>query len=201
MRDLADLYGLTIDALLPLDGFQKKRAENLIRALSESKHCQLDAFLFGIGILGVGRKTARDLADTFGSLDALINATEEQLIAIPEIGGVIAANVSEFFSFDENRAMIRRLLDAGVSPEYERSIKSDALLHQTVVITGTLPTLSRQEAEALVAAHGGHAASSVSKKTAFVVAGEKAGSKLQKAESLGIPVLTEAEFMKQIDSN
>ena len=94
--------------------------------------------------------------------------------------------------------MIRRLLDKGVAPVYERSIASDALMHQTVVITGTLPTLSRQEAEALVEAHGGHAAKSVSKKTAFIVAGEKAGSKLQKAQKLGIPVLTEREFKERI---
>ena len=94
--------------------------------------------------------------------------------------------------------MIRRLLDAGVAPAYETKVQSGALQNQTVVITGTLPTLSRQEAEALVAAHGGHAASAVSQKTAFVVAGEKAGSKLQKAEALGIPVLTEAEFLRRV---
>lgn len=198
IRDLADLYGLTVEKLLPLEGFQQKRAENLINALQESKHCSLDAFLFGLGIPNIGRKTARDLADTFGSLDALTAADEEQLIAIPDVGAIVTASILEFFSFTENRDMIRRLLDAGVAPVYERSIASDSLLHQTVVITGTLPTLSRQEAEALVTAHGGHAASSVSKKTAFVVAGDKAGSKLQKAETLGIPVLTEAEFLQKL---
>ena len=197
-RDPADLYGLTIEKLLPLEGFQQKRAENLINALAESKHCQLDQFLFGLGIPNVGRKTARDLADTFGTLDKLAQATEEQLLNIPEVGGVVAASITEFFSFPENRQMIARLLDAGVAPTYERSIQSDALMHQTVVITGTLETLSRQEAEALVEAHGGHAASAVSKKTGFVVAGEKAGSKLQKALKLGVPVLTEQEFLQKI---
>jgi len=199
IRDPADLYSLTVDAVLPLEGFQQKRAENLITALQKSRHCKLDAFLFGLGIPNVGRKTARDLADTFGSLDALQKASEDQLTAIPDVGATVAQSITEFFSFNENLLMIDRLLAAGVTPVYERNALSDALLHQTVVITGTLPTLSRQEAEALVAAHGGHAASAVSKKTAFVVAGEKAGGKLQKAESLGIPVLTEEEFLQRIE--
>jgi len=200
LRDPADLYGLTADQLLSLNkGFKQKRAENLIQSLTQSKHCALDAFLFGLGIPNIGRKTARDLADTFGTLDKLSEATEEQLLAIPEVGAVVAASITEFFSFDENLRMIRRLLDAGVTPEYERSLASDALMHQTVVITGTLTTLSRQEAEALVEAHGGHAASSVSKKTAFVVAGEKAGGKLEKARQLGVPVLTEQEFLKKLE--
>jgi len=197
-RDPADLYGLTADKLLALDGFKEKRADNLIQALQNSKQCSLDAFLFGLGIPNVGRKTARDLADTFGSLDTLAEATEEQLLAIPEVGGVVAGSIAEFFSFHENRQMVARLLDAGVTPVYERSIQSDALMHQTVVITGTLATLSRQDAEALVADHGGHAASSVSKKTSFLVAGDKAGSKLEKAQKLGVPVLTEKEFLDKI---
>lgn len=200
VRDPADLYGLTADALLKLDGFKHKRAENLIGALEASKRCQLDQFLFGLGIPNVGRKTARDLADTFGTLNALSDATEERLLLIPEVGGVVAQSVAEFFSFPENRDMIRRLLEAGVTPAYEHKLQSDALQGQTVVVTGTLPTLSREEAEALITAHGGHAASSVSKKTAFVVAGEKAGSKLQKALELGVPVLDEAEFRKRIGS-
>ena len=200
IRDLADLYGLTVKKLLPLEGFKQKRAENLINALQASKHCSLDAFLFGLGISNIGRKTAHDLADTFGSLDALTAANEEQLLAIPDIGSIVTASILEFFSFSENRDMIQRLLDAGVMPVYERNVASDALLHQTVVITGTLPTLSRQEAEALVATHGGHAASSVSKNTAFVVAGEKAGSKLQKAKTLSIPVLTEIEFLQKLEN-
>lgn len=199
MRDPADLYALTVDTLLSLGkGFKQKRAENLIHSLQESKHCALDAFLFGLGIPNVGRKTARDLADTFGTLEKLTEAAEEQLLAIPEVGGVVAASIAEFFSFPENRQMITRLLDAGVTPAYERSIRSDALMHQSVVITGTLETMSRQEAEALVAAHGGHAASAVSKKTSFVVAGDKAGSKLAKAQKLGVPVLTEREFLAKI---
>ena len=198
VRDPADLYRLHVNDLLALEGFQQKRAENLISALEASKHCTLDAFLFGIGIPNVGRKTARDLATDFGSLDALAAATEERLTAIPEIGGIVAASIVEFFSFDENREMIERLLTAGIQPQQENSAASDILAGQTVVVTGTLPTLGREEAEALIAAHGGRAAGSVSKKTSFVLAGEKAGSKLAKALELGIPVLTEAELLQKL---
>ena len=200
VRDPADLYRLTLNDLLPLDGFKQKRAENLLNALMQSKHCALDAFLFGIGIPNIGRKTARDLAKDFGSLDALAATTEERLTAIPEIGGIVAASIVEFFSFSENREMIDRLLAAGVIPEQENIAVSDVLSGQTIVVTGTLPTLGREEAEALIAAHGGHAAGSVSKKTSFVVAGDKAGSKLAKAASLGIPVLSESEFLAKLQA-
>ena len=113
---------------------------------------------------------------------------------------VVAASIVEFFSFAENREMVDRLLAAGVTPQQERTVASNALAGQTIVVTGTLPTLGREEAEALIAAHGGRAASSVSKKTSFVLAGEKAGSKLTKAESLGIPVLDEASFLKLLQA-
>lgn len=199
VRDCADLYALTAEQLLSLDGFQQKRAENLIAALDASRHCGLDAFLFALGIPNVGRKTARDLAGRFESLEALERADIEQLTAMDEVGDIVAGSIVEFFSFEENRKMIARLLEAGVQPTHESEKASDTLLGQTVVVTGTLPTLSREEAEALIVAHGGKAASSVSKKTGFVLAGEKAGSKLQKAESLGIPVLDEAEFLRRLE--
>ncbi len=199
VRDPADLYRLTAEQLLALEGFQQKRADNLIAALDKSRTCGLDAFLFAIGIPNVGRKTARDLATDFGNLDAVAAATEERLTAIPEIGGVVAASIVEFFSFAENREMIDRLLAAGVTPAQAEKASSDRLAGQTVVVTGTLPTLSREDAEALIAAHGGRAAGSVSKKTSFVLAGEKAGSKLSKAEELGIPVLDEAAFLAKIN--
>ena len=199
VRDCADLYRLTADDLLPLEGFQQKRADNLIAALDKSRHCALDAFLFALGIPNVGRKTARDLAQHFGSLERLKSATVEELTAIPDVGDIVATSIVEFFSFPENLEMIRRLLDAGVTPQHESDALSDALAGKTVVVTGTLPTLSRDEAEALIARHGGRAASSVSKKTSFVLAGEKAGSKLTKAESLGIPVIDEAAFLKMLE--
>lgn len=195
LRDCADLYRLTAADLLPLEGFQQKRAENLIAALDKSRHCPLDAFLFAVGIPNVGRKTARDLASHFGSLKAIQNATAEELTAIPDVGEIVATSVVEFFSFHENVEMIQRLLAAGVSPVHESDALSDALAGKTVVVTGTLPTLSREEAEKLIAQHGGKASGSVSKKTSFVLAGEKAGSKLTKAQALGIPVLDEPAFL------
>ncbi|MEG2604281.1 MAG: NAD-dependent DNA ligase LigA [Clostridia bacterium] len=198
LRDCADLYHLSISELLTLDGFQQKRAENLITALEQSRHCALDAFLFALGIPNVGRKTAKDLAVRFGSLDALKAATMEELTAIPEVGDIVANSIVEFFGFSENVEMVERLLAAGITPTHVRESLSDCLAGKTVVVTGALPTLSREEAEKLIALHGGHAASSVSKKTSFVLAGEKAGSKLAKAESLHIAVLDEAAFLKML---
>lgn len=199
VRDCADLYRLTVSDLLVLDGFKQKRAENLVSALEKSRTCTLDAFLFAIGIPNVGRKTARDLAGHFGSLEAVKAATLEELTAIPDVGDIVAASVVEFFSFHENLEMIDRLLAAGITPQHESDAVSDVLAGKTIVVTGTLPSLSREEAEKLIAAHGGKPSGSVSKKTAFVLAGEKAGSKLTKAQSLGIPVLDEAAFMSLID--
>lgn len=199
VRDCADLYRLTVDDLLPLEGFKQKRAENLIAALEKSRHCTLDAFLFALGIPNVGRKTARDLAVRFGSLNALKAANVDELTAIPDVGGIIASSVAEFFSFPENLAMIERLLSTGVTPIHQSENISQTLAGKIIVVTGTLPTLSRDEAEKLIAQHGGRASGSVSKKTTFVLAGEKAGSKLDKAQSLGIPILSEAEFRSMIE--
>ncbi len=199
LRDCSDLYRLTVNDLMPLEGFQKKRAENLIKAIDKSRECTLDAFLFGIGIPNVGRKTAKDLADRFASLDAVKAATLEELTAIPDVGEIVAASVVEFFAETENQAMVQRLLDADVRPKHESDRLSEVLLGKTVVVTGTLPTLSRDDAEKLIARHGGKTAGSVSKKTSFVLAGEKAGSKLDKANSLGIPVLDEAAFLAMLN--
>lgn len=201
VHDCADLYRLTVNDLMVLDGFKQKRAENLIAALDKSRRCTLDAFLFAVGIPNIGRKTARDLAQHFGSLDAVKAATVEELTAIPEVGDIVANSVVEFFSFHENIEMIDRLLAAGVSPHHESEAVSDSLAGKTIVVTGTLPTLSREDAEKLIAQHGGKPSGSVSKKTAFVLAGEKAGSKLTKAQTLGIPVITEETFLQMIAEN
>ncbi len=198
VHDCADLYRLTANDLLVLDGFKQKRAENLISALDKSRHCTLDAFLFAIGIPNIGRKTARDLAQHFGSLEAVKTASTEELVAIPEVGEIVANSVVEFFSFRENVEMIDRLLAAGVAPHHESEAVSDSLAGKTIVVTGTLPTLSREDAETLIAQHGGKPSGSVSKKTAFVLAGEKAGSKLTKAQTLGIPVIDEETFLEMI---
>lgn len=198
VHDCADLYRLTVNDLLALDGFKQKRAENLIAALDKSRTCTLDAFLFAIGIPNIGRKTARDLAHHFGTLEAVKAATVEELVNIPDVGEIVAGSVVEFFSFRENVEMVERLLAAGVDPQHESKAVSDVLAGKTIVVTGTLPTLSREEAETLISSHGGKASGSVSKKTAFVLAGEKAGSKLTKAQTLGIPVVDETAFLQML---
>ena len=198
VHDPADLYTLTKEKVLTLDGFKERKAEKLIAALEKSKDCPLDAFLFAIGIPNIGRKTARDLAQAFGTLEKVMNATAEELVALDDVGDIVAQSVTEFFSFEENRRMIARLLEAGVAIRESEGKAEGVLSGLSVVVTGTLPTLSRKEAEELIRAHGGTAASSVSKKTAFVVAGEAAGSKLDKAQKLGIPVLDEEAFRAKL---
>lgn len=197
VRDCADLYQITLEEALTLEGFKQRKAEKLLSALDKSKHCTLDAFLHAVGIPNVGRKTARDLAAAFGTLQRVQDATAEQLTAIPDVGDIVAQSVVEFFSFPENRQMLERLLAAGVHPQEANARAEGVFTGMSIVVTGTLPTLSRKEAEELIRSCGGTAAGSVSKKTAFVVAGEAAGSKLTKAESLGIEVIDEAELKRR----
>ena len=197
VRDCADLYQITLEEALTLEGFKQRKAEKLLAALSKSKSCTLDAFLHAIGIPNIGRKTARDLASTFGTLQKLREATLEQLVAIPDVGDIVAKSVVEFFSFPENHEMIERLLAAGVKPQEAAGKAEGTFTGMSIVVTGTLPTLSRKDAEELIRSMGGTAAGSVSKKTAFVVAGEAAGSKLTKAESLGIEVIDEEELLRR----
>ena len=197
VRDCADLYQITLEDALSLEGFKQRKAEKLLAALEKSKSCTLDAFLHAIGIPNIGRKTARDLASTFGTLQKLREATLEQLVAIPDVGDIVAQSVTEFFSFPENDEMIERLLAAGVKPQEAAGKAEGPFTGLSIVVTGTLPNLSRKDAEELIRQNGGTAAGSVSKKTAFVVAGEAAGSKLTKAESLGIEVIDEAELLRR----
>ena len=197
VRDCADLYQITLEEALTLEGFKQRKAEKLLSALDKSKSCTLDAFLHAIGIPNIGRKTARDLANTFGTLQKVQSATMEQLVAIPDVGDIVAQSVVEFFSFPENQEMIARLLAAGVKPQEAAGKAEGPFTGMSIVVTGTLPTLSRKEAEELIRSMGGTAAGSVSKKTAFVVAGEAAGTKLDKAESLGIEVIDEAELLRR----
>ncbi|MBR5344502.1 MAG: NAD-dependent DNA ligase LigA [Clostridia bacterium] len=200
VRDPADLYHLTREQIRGVEGFLDKKTDNLLAALEKSRDCALDAFLFALGIPNVGRKTARDLAGAFGNLEKLKAATEEQLTAIPDVGAIVAQSVTEFFSFEENLTMIDRLLAAGVKPREAQAAAEGPFTGMSIVVTGTLPTLSRKQAEDLIRAVGGTAASSVSKKTAFVVAGEAAGSKLTKAQSLGIEVIDEAELIHRANA-
>ena len=200
VRDPADLYRLTEPELLSLEGFQEKRARNLLAALEKSKHCALDSFLLAVGIPNVGKRTARDLAAHFGSLSRLMAARTEELAMIDEIGDVVAQSIVDFFSYPENKEMIERLLEAGVAPTEVKRAEGGAFAGQSVVVTGTLQTLSRAQAEEIIRAQGGVAAGSVSKKTAFVVAGESAGSKLQKAQTLKVPVIDEEEFLRRANA-
>ena len=198
VRDPADLYTLTMEQAMCLEGFKEKKAGNLLAALEKSKSCTLDAFLFALGIPNVGRKTARDLAQAYGTLMRVAQATEDSLTAIPDVGDIVAQSVTDFFSFPENRTMIDRLLAAGVHPRDAEQVAEGTLSGMTVVVTGTLATLSREQAEELIRSNGGKAASSVSRKTSFVLAGEAAGGKLTKAQALGIPVLDENAFLEKI---
>ena len=197
IRQPADLYSLTPMDLLMLEGFKEKKASNLTDALEKSKHCELDAFLFALGIPNVGRKTARDLAQRFGTLENLKNANEETLTAIPDIGEIVAGSITEYFSFPENNQMIDRLFAAGIKPREMKAASEGVFSGKNIVVTGTLPTLSRKQAEDLIRSRGGNAAGSVSKKTAFVVVGEDAGSKLAKALALGIETINEEELLRR----
>lgn len=190
-----DLYSLTADQVEPLERMGKKSAENLMAAIEKSKSAGLGRLLFAFGIRQVGQKAGKVLAARFGTLDALMNAGEEELTAVPDIGGITAQSLLDWFANDQSRHLIEALRQAGVSFDSTEAPVGDKLAGKTFVLTGTLPTMDRKEAAALIEAQGGKVSGSVSKKTSYVVAGEAAGSKLQKANDLGIPVLTEAELM------
>ena len=192
---IPELYTLRRDRLLGLEGFKEKKAQNLLTALENSKHRPLSAFLNALGIPNVGVKTARDLSLTFGSLDKLRNATYEELIAIEDVGEVVADSVLSFFHDPRISQQIDDLIAYGVAPEADRAATASPISGKTIVVTGTLPTLSRKEAEDLIMSHGGKAAGSVSKKTDYVLAGEAAGSKLTRAQQLGIPVIDEQTLL------
>jgi DNA ligase (NAD+) len=197
---IPELYALSHEQLTALERFGHKKAQNLLDALEASKHRPLAAFLFALGIPNVGVKTAKDLARHFGTLDAVRHATREELAAIDDVGDIVADGVVSFFADARIADQIDRLLALGVQPEEAAKTESGPLplAGMTVVITGTLATLSRRGAEALVEQNGGKAAGSVSKNTSFVVVGENAGSKADKAQSLGIPMINEEEFLKRI---
>lgn len=190
-----------MEELLSLDKFKEKSATNLLNAIERSKQNNLDKLLFGFGIRNIGDKAAALLAEHFGSMQAVREATEEQISEIDGFGGVMAQSIVEFFAKDGTSDLIRRLADAGVNMQWKGEPKGDKLAGKTLVVTGTLETLSRSEAEALIVRNGGKASGSVSKKTAYVLAGTAAGSKLTKAQALGVPVLTEEEFLAMIDHN
>ena len=194
----ADLYRLTKDDLMRLEGFQTKKAENILAALEKSKQNELGALLFGLGIRNIGEKAAKLLAARFGTLLAVENATHEELLSIEGFGEIMAESVLQYFADENNRKLCGDLLSLGLRPWVPQQA-SAALAGMTFVVTGTLPGYSRDEIENLIEKNGGKAAGSVSKKTSYVVAGEAAGSKLAKAQSLGVPVLTEQQLLELIE--
>ncbi len=196
---IPELYDLTADKLAELDRFGVKKAQNLMDALEQSKLRPLGAFLFALGIPNVGEKTAKDLARRFGSLEAVRAASRDDLLAVPDIGEIVGDSILSFFADASIAAQVDALLAHGVSPAPEEAQSDNApLAGKTLVVTGTLPTLGRREAEALIEQAGGKAAGSVSKKTSYVVAGEAAGSKLDKAQALGIPILDEEALIRLV---
>lgn len=191
-----DLYHLTAESVAALERMGKKSAENLITAIERSKTAGLGRLLFAFGIRQVGQKAGKILAAHFGTLDALMAATEEELTAVPDVGAITARNLLDWFSNEQSRHLIETLREAGVSFVSNEAPVGDRLSGKTFVLTGTLERFTRDEASAMIEAQGGKVSGSVSKKTSYLVAGEAAGSKLKKATELGIPVLSEEEFLK-----
>lgn len=197
VRDAADVYDLTVQQLVELERFAERSAENLVAAIEESKQQPLARLVFGLGIEGVGEVVARQLARHFGTMERLANASEEEILEVRGTGEAIARSVVRWFTDPLAVDVVGRLREKGVNMTEPKATSSGALKGMTVVITGTLPTLSRQEATDLVEQCGARVTSSVSKKTSFVVAGEEAGSKLAKARELGVEVIDEAELRRR----
>ena len=198
VHDVADLYSLRKEELLQLERMGKKSAENVLGQIEASKKLGLERVIFGLGIRMVGERTAVFLAEHFGSMEALMEASAEELEEVNEVGPRIAASIREFFAEKKNRKLIERLRAAGLQMTGEKKVRGTQLAGLTFVLTGMLPTYSRDEAKQRIEDAGGTVTGSVSKKTSYVVAGEEAGSKLDKARSLGVKVISEAELMAML---
>ena len=196
----ADLYTLEAGKLSKLDRFGKKSAENLLAALEKSKGNDLYRLVFALGIPHIGAKAAQTLCQAFPTMEALEAAGEEQVAEIPGFGGIMAREVAAFFARQSARDLVERLKELGLNmTAHKKEEASQKLSGATFVLTGTLPTMSRKEASQLIESHGGKVSSSVSKKTSYVLAGEEAGSKLEKANALGVPVVTEAQLLAMLE--
>ena len=196
LKNFVDIYNLTPMELSIVDGFKSKKISNLLESIENSKKCKLNNFIFSLGINGVGDKTAKDIASKFGTLDLVMLATVEELLDIKDVGDVIASNIVEYFKNENNISQIRQLLDLGVTIEsLEIKVVESIFTGKTVVLTGTLDNMSRDEAKTILESMGAKVSGSVSAKTDFVLAGESAGSKLDKALALGVKVI-DLEFLK-----
>lgn len=197
ISNVADIYDITAGEIMMLEGHQEKSAKNLVDAIERSKQNDLSRLLFALGIRHIGQKAAKLLSEHFGDIDSIIAASEEEIAEIDGFGGIMAKSAAEFFSMTQTADLIERLKAAGVNMKSLKEKSDDQrFAGLTFVLTGTLPTLSRKEATEIIENLGGKASSSVSKKTSYVVAGEEAGSKLQKATDLGIPVITQDDLLK-----
>lgn len=199
IRDISDLYKLEYEKLLDLDKFGPKKAQNLLDAIEKSKDCTLEAFLYSLGIPNVGVKTAKDLVKRFESLENLEKATFEELVSVQDVGDIVARSIIEFFKEERTLKVINELLSLGVNPHYEKKeVLESPFMGKTVVATGTLENYSRTSIKEKLESLGAKVSGSVSKKTDFVIAGEAAGSKYEKAKSLGVTILSEEEFENMI---
>jgi DNA ligase (NAD+) len=201
VRTLPELYTLGVAKLAALDRMGERSAQNLVDALERSRHTTLGRFLYALGIRHVGESTAKALARHFGRVDRLMDATPEQLVEVADVGPVVAQSLRTFFDQPHNREVVEQLRAAGLVWEENDGVPSAEVLPLsglTLVLTGTLPTLGRDEAKDLIEAAGGKVSGSVSKKTHYVIAGSEAGSKLEKAQALGLPILDEAGLLALI---
>ena len=196
VKNVADIYDLDEEKLLSLERMGKKSAENILKEIQGTKKLPLERVIYGLGIRMVGERTAQFLAEHFGSLDALMAATEEELLEVEEVGPRIAQSIHEFFEEPSNVQLVKRLEASGLQFKGIKKVRGTALAGQTFVLTGTLPTWSRDEAKKMIEDAGGKVSGSVSKKTNYVVAGEDAGSKLDKARELGVAVIDEDELKR-----
>jgi DNA ligase (NAD+) len=199
VRSIADLYTLNEEQLLKLERVGKKSAQSLLEQIERSKQAGLARLLMGVGIRFVGERTAELLAGAFGSMEAIAAAGREELEMVDEVGPKVAASIREFFENERNQALVERLRAVGVKMTAEKKQRSAELAGMTFVLTGSFPTMSREEAKARIEAAGGKVSGSVSKKTSYVVAGEEAGSKLDKAQELGVPVIDEATLLAMLE--
>jgi DNA ligase (NAD+) len=199
VHSLADIYHLKKEDLLKLERIGEKTADSLLEQIKRSKQAPLNRVLLGLGIRHVGERTAQALADEFGSMDSLISAAEEELTRINDVGPKVAQAIREFFDNKRNRDLVERLRQAGLTFSAERRVRGSKLEGLTLVLTGTLPNLTREEAKERIETAGGRVSGSVSKKTDYVVAGEEAGSKLDKATALGVKVLDEAGLLQLLE--
>jgi len=200
VHSIADIYGLKKEQLLTLERIGEKSADSLLEQIERSKQAPLNRVLLGLGIRHVGERTAQTLAEEFGSMDAILSADEEALTRVNDIGPKVAEAIREYFANEKNLALVERLRKAGLTFTAEKRVRGTTLEGLTFVLTGTLPTLTRDQAKERIEAAGGKVSGSVSKKTDYVVAGEEAGSKLEKAQQLGVKVLDEPALLELLSS-